>query len=143
VSENKLGNLRQNEFQYLYYLPPNTPGLPNESFADLSQITGVTRYYFQPQAVVARLTRTATRHFQSHVAEYFGRPFGFNVRDSAPLTAEYACVRCFYEHFRLQKKPVEAGQHFPECNLCGDGLWERISAGVQADIKFPPTVNPT
>jgi hypothetical protein len=58
----------------------------------------------------------------------------FPVRDKAPVTGEYACVRCFYDHFRLQKKAVNKDANFPGCELCKNGLWIRISEVIQEEM---------
>ena len=129
-------NLRTNEILYMFYLPASPPDLSEDSYADLSQIAHVPKTYFKPEAVRARLSEATRRCLQAQVAEFYGRPFGFNIRDRSPHTAEFACVRCFYEHFFLQKKPVTKGENFPECERCGDGLWVRISDAVQTDLNF-------
>ncbi len=137
----KLDNLRANEFIYLFYLPARPPAIAEDSFADLSQITGIPRAYFRADSAIARLNQATTRALQAQIAEFYGRPFGFNTRDRAPHTAEYACSRCFHQHFRLQKKPVNKESNFPECELCNDGLWVRISDAVQGDLEFVGSIS--
>lgn len=129
-------NLQLNNFHYMFYLPTWLPAIPEDSYADLSQIQNAPRTYFKPNSVVCRFSEATRVEFQTQVAEYYGRPFGFNVRDRSPHTAEFACVRCFYGHYRLEKKAVTKGDRFPECDKCGDGLWVRISDAVQGDLEF-------
>ncbi len=129
-------NLQLNNFQYMFSLPARPPALPEDSYADFSNIQSVPRTYFKPDAVVLRFSEATRVEFQAQVAEYYGRPFGFNVRDRSPHTAEFACVRCFHDHYRLEKKAVTKGSRFPECDKCGDGLWVRISDAVQGDLEF-------
>src|SRR6266478_6081164 len=125
-------NLLLNEFYYMFSLPASPPVIPEDSYVDLSEIQSVPRTYFKPDAVVQRFSEATRVQFQAQVAEYYGRPFGFNVRDPSPHTADFACVRCFYDHYRLGKKSVAKGSRFPECDKCGDGgLWVRISDAVQ------------
>ncbi len=132
--QDKLENLRANEFWYLFFLPACPPAIAEDSYADLSQITGVPKAYFKREAAIVKLNETTRRALQAQIAEFYGRAFGFNVRDKAPQTAEYACARCFYDHFRLQKKPVNKDNNFPECELCKDGLWVRVSDAVQEEM---------
>jgi hypothetical protein len=128
-------NLKLHNFNYMFYVPAQGE-IKEDSFADLSQITDVPKTYFKANKVLARLSASTTLEFQMQVAEFYGRPFGFNVRDRSPHTAEFACVRCFYEQFRLQKKPVIQGERFPQCDACGDGLWVRISDAIQTTLEF-------
>ncbi|SRR6266849_4305247 len=136
LTEQDREHLRANNIQYMFYVPAFPPSITEESYADLSQISAAPRTYFKPDGVIARLREETRVELQAQIAEYFGRPFGFNIRDRAPQTAEYACVRCFYEHFRLQKQAATRGDRFPQCEACGDALWVRISDAVQADLKF-------
>lgn len=129
-------NLQLNNFQYMFYIPARLPAIAEDCYADLSQIPGVPRTYFKPEAVVARLAGATRADLQSQIAGFYGRPFGFNVRDRAPHTAEYGCIRCFHEHFKLTKTPVTKGEHFKNCDGCGDGLWVCISDAVQEDFDF-------
>ena len=136
-------NLQLNNFQYMFYIPARPPGIVEDSYADFSQIQGVPRTYFKPDAVIARFTEATRRDFQSQIAEFYGRPFGFNTRDRSPHNAEYGCVRCYYEHFRLVKIAAIKGNRFPECEACGDGLWVRISDAVQGDLDFRQAASAT
>ncbi len=136
LSQKDKENLQLNNFYYMFYLPARPPAIPEDSYADLSQIQNVPRTYFKADAVVSRFSEAARVDFQAQVAEYFGRPFGFNVRDRSPHTAEFVCVRCFYGHYQLEKRAVTKGDRFPECDKCGDGLWVRISDAVQGDLEF-------
>jgi hypothetical protein len=129
-------NLQLNEFYYMFFLPARPPAIAEDSYVDFSEIQSVPRTYFKADSVVVRFSEATRREFQAQVAEYFGRPFGFNARDRSPHTAEFVCVRCFYGHYRLEKKAVTKGERFPECDKCGDGLWVRISDAVQGDLEF-------
>jgi hypothetical protein len=132
LNANDKENLRLNEFYYMFYLPAFPPAIAEDSYVDFSEIQSVPRTYFKPDAVVTRFSEATRVEFQAQVAEYYGRPFGFNVRDRSPHTAEFACVRCFYAHYRLEKKAATKGSRFPECDKCGDAaLWIRISDAVQ------------
>jgi hypothetical protein len=123
----------------LHYLPKYGDSLPEECFADLSNMAPVPKRYFRPEAVQARLSTAGVRQLQMHIAEFYGRPFGFNSRDRSPYSAEFACERCFYDAFRLTKVPVNEGEHFPLCRFCGDeAMWIRLTDAVQVPMEFPP-----
>jgi hypothetical protein len=139
LPESKHDQLRSNDIWYLHYLPKYGDSLPEECFADLSNMAPVPKRYFRPEAVQARLSTAGVRQLQMHIAEFYGRPFGFNSRDRSPYSAEFACERCFYDAFRLTKVPVNEGEHFPLCRFCGDeAMWIRLTDAVQVPMEFPP-----
>lgn len=125
-----LDKLRENRLYYAFYLPAVAPYISTNSYADLSHTCIVPKAYFPRDSVVAmlaaRLTNLARTALQEHLAEFFGRPFGFSERDKARATAEYACVSCFYRKGDLRRRQFQEGSHFETCPSCGDTRWIRV-----------------
>src|SRR5271157_484414 len=139
VPESKHDSLRSNDITYLFSRPKYGDAIPEECFVDLSAMSPVPKRYFRPEAVQARLSTMSVRQLQMHIAEFYGRPFGFNIRDRSPYSAEFACERCFYDALRITKVPVHEGQYFPPCKFCGDNAaWIRVTDAVQVPMEFPP-----
>lgn len=122
-----LEHLRANRLNYTFYLPALVPYIPENSYIDLAQTSLVPKTYFPKNAVpdrlAARLTDLARTRLQEQIAHYFGRPFGFGVRDKAGTTAEYACVACFYRTGSSVKRGFQSGNNFEPCEHCGDTRW--------------------
>jgi hypothetical protein len=131
--ETSLPALRENEINSAFYLPALAPHIVENSYANLSHTCVIPKAYFPKNAVVqmlsGRLTNYARTALQAHIAGYFGRPFGFNARDRATITAAYSCVSCFYRAGVLTKLEFQAGANFTACAACGDALWIRVSEG--------------
>ena len=124
-----LQHLRDNELNSAFYLPALAPHIVENSYADLSHTCVVPKSYFPKNDVVqrlsARLTDFARTALQAHIANYFGRPFGFSKNDRALTTAEYSCVSCFFKSGVVVKVEFQAGTHFSLCESCGVALWLR------------------
>jgi hypothetical protein len=129
--QSALENLRQNYINYAFYLPAFAPYIPENSYAELAHTCAVPKAYFPRDSVGlrlgARLTDYARAALQEKIAEYFGRPFGFSSKDRARLTAEYACVSCFYRTGESVKLKFQAGSNFTACEKCGEARWIRIT----------------
>jgi hypothetical protein len=127
-----LDDLRQNRLNYAFYLPAVAPHVSENSFADLAHTCVVPKAYFPRDSVstrlAARLTDSARASLQEQIAHYFGRPFGFSARDRARMTAEYACVACFYMAGNSTKREFQAGLNFTACEKCGETRWIRIKS---------------
>lgn len=122
----KLASLRNLDIIYMFYLPGDDSDFP-ESFADLSQIISVHESYFRSARPMKRLSAIATTALQAHLAEYFGRPFGFNMRDSVPEAGNYTCVNCFHTKLIIKSLPQALGGKFKACEECGeDALWLKL-----------------
>jgi len=131
--ESAVEHLRNNGLNYAFYLPAKAPYIIENSYADLSQTCVVPKAYFPKSSIAvrlaARLTSTYRAALQAQVAHYFGRPFGFSAKDRAVVTADYACVSCFYGSGVLVKTTFQAGTHFTPCETCGAELWIRVTPG--------------
>jgi len=129
--ESALAPLRENEIGSAFYLPAVAPHIVENSYADLSHTCVIPKAYFPKNGVIqmlsARLTNLATAKLQVHIANYFGRPFGFSARDKASVTGEYACVSCFYHSGTAVRATFQAGLHFTPCHNCTETLWIRIT----------------
>ena len=125
--------LRENQINFAFYLPAIAPHIEEDSYADLSHTCVVPKAYFPKNVVMAmlsaRLTNYARTELQAHIANYFGRPFGFSARDKASVTAEYSCVGCFYRFGEGHKVTFQAGSNFTPCDKCKNTLWIRITEG--------------
>jgi hypothetical protein len=122
--------LRGNELQYLFFLPAEAPHIAEHSYIELSQTCVVPKAYFPKntvnQRLAARLSNEARTALQEKIAEYFGRPFGFSVREKARETGEYTCVTCFYRHGESVRLTFQAGANFTACDRCKTARWIRI-----------------
>src|SRR6266404_7561344 len=131
-----LDKLRQNDLYYAFYLPAVAPYITENSYAELAHTCVVPKAYFPRDTVVqrlgARLTDYARTALQEQIANYFGRPFGFGARDRARVTAEYACVSCFYRSGEANRTTFQAASPFQPCTKCGETRWVRVTAGPQA-----------
>jgi hypothetical protein len=122
----KLASLRSLDVLYMFYLPGAEGGFP-ESYADLTQIVSVHKSYFKNAVPVKCLSAKATILFQAHLAEFFGRPFGFNTRDLVPETGAYTCVNCFHTKLSIQTVDQVKSDPFKGCPGCGDdALWLKL-----------------
>ena len=123
----KQASLRTNQINYMFYLPAAPPDLPEECFADLSQITAVHTSYLRDATLVRRMTNLAMLELQKKLASLYGRPFGFNAQDIVPQSADYLCFRCFIRTATIQRVTAQAGANFPSCSGCGDAaLWLKL-----------------
>src|SRR5262249_20989168 len=122
--QSALEQLRQNGLAYAFYLPAVAPYITENSYAELSHTCVVPKAYFPRDSVgqrlAARLTDYARTALQEQIAYYFGRPFGFAARDRARVTAEYACVSCFYGSGQAVRQTFQAGVNFGPCPTCGE-----------------------
>jgi hypothetical protein len=126
MTELKLASLRTQDIFYMFYLPADGADFP-ESYADLTQIGSVHKSYFKGAVPMKKLSATATTALQAHLADYFGRPFGFNTRDLVPEAGSYACVNCFHTSLTIQTLPQVAGIPFKACAGCGeDAMWLKL-----------------
>jgi hypothetical protein len=125
-----LDHLRQNELNYAFYLPAVAPYISENSYAELAHTCVVPKAFFPRDSVgmrlAARLTDSARAELQEHIANYFGRPFGFGKKDRARLTSEYACVSCFYKTGDSAKKEFQSSSNFTACEKCGEVRWIRV-----------------
>jgi hypothetical protein len=140
--QTKLESLRENDLQYTFFLPAFSPGIPENSYADLSHITLVPKRYFPKNTVreklAARLTAPTITKLQEQIANYFGRPFGFSSKDTVRIESEYACIGCFYGRGALRTvRRFASGVKFEKCLICGHDRWLRIAS--QAAPSDPPT----
>jgi hypothetical protein len=131
-NQRKIDDLRENNLNYTFFLPAFSPGIPENSYADLSQITMVPKRYFPKNTVreklAARLTSLAITKLQEQVAYYFGRPFGFSSKDTVKTSSEYACIGCFYVRAATRTiKRFEVGAKFDKCGTCGHDRWLRVA----------------
>jgi hypothetical protein len=108
---------------YLFQLPPVASG-EEALFADLTQITSVHKSYLKFATVKRRLSPFASALLQNKLALFHGRPFGFDITDKVPQSAQYRCARCFYESGVISERDLDADGLFPSCARCGDrALW--------------------
>lgn len=123
----KLASLRALDIFYMFYLPPDESGFP-ESYVDLTQIGSIHRSYLKDAVPIKKLSAIATTSLQVHIADFFGRPFGFNTRDLVPESGSYTCVNCFHTKTVIQSLPQTSGEPFTVCPGCGeDALWLKLS----------------
>lgn len=123
-SEHRRESMRANKIISGFYLPSAPPELSDESYADMNLITSVHRSYVRNSVMLKRLSALARVHFQARIAEFFGRPFGFNVTDEVPQQASYLCVRCFLSSATVSQLDMQPGPSFAECPGCGPAaLW--------------------
>jgi hypothetical protein len=144
-NQKKTEDLRANNLNYTFFLPAFSPGIPENSYADLSQLTMVPKRYFPKNAVreklAARLTILTITRLQEQIANYFGRPFGFSSRDTVRITAEYACIGCFYSRALRTLKRFETGAKFDACRTCGHDRWLRVADQEPAsDSPIEPVI---
>jgi hypothetical protein len=129
--ESAFAPLRENQINYGFYVPALAPHIVENSYADLSHTCVVPKAYFPKNAVMpmlsARLSHYARTALQSHIANYFGRPFGFSARDRASVTGDYSCVACFFRFGAAVKAPFQSGANFTPCAKCNETLWIRIT----------------
>jgi len=118
LDEMKLESLRAGGIKYMLHLPSDPPRLPEESYVDLSQITTVHKSYFRAAQLIERLTPRAIFELQSYLAKLHGRPFGFDVRDTVPQSAEYLCINCFLARAAIQNVVHVEGARFSPCPSC-------------------------
>jgi len=142
--ENRREQLRENNLQYAFYLPALSPNIPENSYADLSQISMVPKRYF-PRNIVkdkltARLTSVAITKLQEHLADYFGRPFGFSDKDHAKVASDYACIACFYTRAEVHVQPFDKGAGFTKCERCGYARWLRVDRGAPEPPQREPVI---
>jgi hypothetical protein len=127
-----LQQLRENQLNYTFYLPAFAPRISENSYAELAHTCAVPKAYFPRDLVAlrlgARLTDLARTALQEQIANYFGRPFGFGARDRARVTAQYACVSCFYRTGDSEKREFQATSNFTPCEKCGATWWIRVTA---------------
>ena len=125
-----LDHLKENNLNYTFYLPAVAPHIPVNSYADLSHTTLIPKAYFPKNTVEARLgarlTELARTALQAQIADYFGRPFGFSLRDRAKVTSDYLCVSCFYIRGEAVKREFQADNNFERCTRCGEARWLRF-----------------
>ncbi len=140
-----LDNLRENDLNYTFYLPAVAPHIQVNSYADLSHITLIPKAYFPRDKVEtvlgARLTELAIARtaLQKQLADYFGRPFGFGLKDRAKVPSVYLCVSCFYRKGEAVGCEFQAEAHFEKCSRCGDARWLRL---VPPDQDGQPGTEP-
>lgn len=144
-NQTKTDDLRANNLNYTFFLPALSPGIPENSYADLSQTTMVPKRYFPKNMVreklAARLTSLAITQLQEQIAHYFGRPFGFSSRDTVKVSAEYACIGCFYSRAVRTVKNFDSGAKFDRCGACGHDRWLRIAdSGPQPGSPTEPVI---
>jgi hypothetical protein len=124
--EEKLQKLCENQYGYLFFLPPDPPGFP-ASYADLSRITAVDASYFRADALLKRLSSRGMIELQSSLTDLYGRAIGFTVDDDVPQAARYACVSCFTLGKTQVHKSISIGGKFPDCPGCGaQALWIKL-----------------
>jgi hypothetical protein len=127
-----LENLRENNLNYAFYLPALAPYLTENSYGELAHTCAVPKAYFPKNAVAqvlaARLKNHSRIALQSHVANYFGRPFGFSAKDRASVAGDYYCVSCFFTSGVSVKTTMQAGNTFASCEKCQKALWIRVPA---------------
>jgi len=123
--------LRENNINYNFFLPVKAPYITENSYADLSHSCAIPKAYFPKNSVASRIAARLTNHarteLQAQVANCFGRPFGFSAKDRALVSAEYACVSCFYRSGASVKVSFQASSYFTPCEHCKECLWIRIS----------------
>ena len=99
-----------------------------ESYADLSLIQAVHKSYFKrltPEQHF-RLSPAVCRKLQQHLTRLFGRPNSFDAdADSAPETATYLCVSCFYIDGAVSSCQLDRGSEFHRCEICNGRSWVR------------------
>jgi hypothetical protein len=125
--QKKLASLEAGEISFMFFLPPKLPLIQQKSCVDLSQITTVHKSYLRQGNRILHLTASARVKLQAHIAQFYGRPFGFNIRDVVPQTASFLCANCFFSAAALQKMELAQGTSFTECPRCGpDALWVKL-----------------
>jgi hypothetical protein len=126
-SEAKLASLAAGDINFMFFLPPQPPSLVQNSCVDLSQITTVHTSYLGRGNRILHLTANARIRLQTHIAEFYGRPFGFNIRDAVPQSATFICANCFFSLAVVQQMSFAQGAAFGECPGCGvDALWVKF-----------------
>jgi hypothetical protein len=133
-----LAGLRENDDDQSFFLPFDTPDMP-ESYVDLGHITTVSVSYIRRMdKLVRRLSSRATIELQNSLSEFYARPYGFNVKDGVPQTAKYRCAGCFMSgQPTVPVVQISTGQDrkFPECAKCGnDALWVKIQEPKQENL---------
>jgi len=145
-NQKKLDDLRENNLNYTFFLPAFSPGIAENSYADLSQITMVPKRYFPKNTVreklAARLSILAITALQEQVANYFGRPFGFSMRDTIKESGDYSCIGCFYSRGVRTVKVFQSAAKFTRCEVCGHDRWLRIVPGNSSGAREPAIVLP-
>lgn len=120
----KRASLSDNEIGYFFFLPANPPGMPEDSYAELSKLTSVHKSYLLRTRPSLRLTPSARALFQRQLSIMHGRPFSFSLSDRVPESGEYLCHNCFLSVGRIARGVHTAEALFGECPECGtDALW--------------------
>ena len=124
LNEKKLASLRADDIKYWMYLPPDLPALP-EGYIDIAKIVSVHSSYLPQAHFIKRHSNSGVVALQAKLAGFFGRPFGFNIRDQVPATGDYMCLKCVYEIAQITRVPfVKGAAKFGECSRCGEQtLW--------------------
>jgi hypothetical protein len=123
LNEKKLESLRADDIKYWFYLPPDPPVLA-EGYIDVAKIVSVHSSYLAQAHLVKRHSNSGVVSLQAKLAGYFGRPFGFNIRDDVPTTGDYMCLKCIYEVAEIRRVPFAAAAKFGQCSRCGEQtLW--------------------
>ena len=120
--------LRENDNKFSFYLPSDGDDM-EESYADLSlKGTVHVSYLRRTDFLIRRLTSRATLALQEVLAEYYSKPFGFNIDDPVPQRARYRCANCFFgAEANCAIVEIEAGDNFPKCDVCGvKALWVKV-----------------
>ena len=124
----KLASLQANDITFMFYLPEKPPSLSETSYADLSQITTVHRSYLEQGNRILQLRPATTARLQSHLGDFYGRPFGFNIQDTVPQDATYLCMNCFLSSATVQRKDLAKDCAFSDCLGCGPrAIWVKFS----------------
>lgn len=114
----KQDELEANDFYYLFKLPENkTAGLPR-SVVDFSRVATVHSSYFKPTNLLCRLTPESRVELQKSLLGFFGRPFGFTIKDTVAVSGEYICTHCFYAAAVATKAAMVNGEKFRSCPSC-------------------------
>jgi hypothetical protein len=123
LDERKLSSLHVDEIKHWFYLPDDPPHI-RESYVDIAKVVSIHRSYLSQAHFVKRHSNSGLVALQVKLAQYFGRPFGFNMRDTVPTTAEYMCLKCIYDFAEIRRVRFDASVTFGRCPRCGDqALW--------------------
>jgi hypothetical protein len=127
LGESKQASLQKNEINYLFFLPMEDL-VPENSFADLSQITSVHKSYLSQGNLQKRLSNEGRARLQTHLSNLHGRPFGFSVADVVPEEGDYLCLRCFLTLAIVERKIMISGVAFGNCSACAtSALWIKFN----------------
>jgi hypothetical protein len=123
-TDKKMNSLETGEINFMFFLPPKPPAFLQKSFADLSLITTLHKSYLRSGNRILHLTAGARLRLQTHIARFYGRPFGFNTRDTVPQGASYLCANCVFTSGTIQSSDFVKDSPFNDCPKCGlDVLW--------------------